>query len=79
MRRSGRVWGTRRITWQKTEGASWFVLLTEYYSGNGIMRDVMGEECSAYGQVKNVQCLGGKSDAGKSMQNIGVDGRSVIE
>jgi hypothetical protein len=42
------------------------------------MRDVMGEKCSTYGQVTNVQCFGDKSDAGRSMQNVDVDGRSVF-
>jgi hypothetical protein len=50
-----------------------------YCTPNIIMRDVMGEECSVYGQVTIVHCFGDKSNAGRSMQNIGVDGRSVFE
>ena len=37
----------------------------------------MGEECSRCGQLTNVHCFGGKSDAGRSVQNTGVEGRSV--
>ena len=41
--------------------------------------NVMGEECSTYGQVTNVQVFWGKSNAEISMHYIGVDGRSVFE